>query len=478
MSERPRVLAELGAQFDRAARRRLGPGARTRHRVSFGGLVAGLTGVAAIGIGVAAIALLSHSKADHPRTPTAVSVQRRYRSRPGRGARDEDISPIGAAPTEAQLLANFAVLRRPQNALDRSWRPDCDCAGAARQLGNLTRFVRSIDRGKYRIFFDVEQFIAPGQDNLPAGSFELNVDAVERNGNVSSSSFGPNTQFTVGPFDPYPNLWISVVPDGVASVTWTFTCSREQTRARVSPCSRVGSQRVTAPVINNLAARQVTILGGCRRMVGPRSFRRCPAADATSVTWRAAGGRVLANFPGFGNLPAPPFVKGGRGNRSLRTLRTTGVGGARIGQDWRSAEDEITHTLGAAADRDVAVQDCAVRHETVWTSPAVADPLTIFERNGRFAGYTYGAPVDQIGLVRGPGAVLRTARGLTIGQTITEASRLYGRLPTTANHGIGTWSTTGPGSRLSGLVLPTIYPLKHVTGSNPIATIGAGNTGC
>jgi hypothetical protein len=396
----------------------------------------------------------------------------------GGGSAGENIDPLGAAPTQAQLLANFAVLRRPQQSLDHSWHPNCDCGHAARQLGNLTRFVQSIGHRSYRIYFDVEQFISPGQDNLPAGSFELNVDAVARNGNVSSSSFGPNTQFTVWPFSPYPNLWVSVVPDGVASVTWTFTCSRAQALARFGMCSKAGSQTVQAPVINNLAARQVTVLGGCRRMVGPPRSPHCPGARATTVVWRAADGQLVATFPGFGNLPAPPFVKGGRGRGPLRTLRSTGVGGATIGQGWQSAENLITQTLGPAADRDVAVRNCGIQHETVWTSPAVADPVAVFERNGRFAGYTYGAPVNQIGLVQGPGAVLETARGLTIGQTIAQASRLYGRLPTTARHGVGTWSTTGPGTSLSGLVLPTIYPLRRVTGSNPIATIDAGNIGC
>ena len=283
----------------------------------------------------------------------------------GGGSAGEDIYPVGAAPTEAQLLANFAVLRRPQDSLDRSWQPNCDCGHAARQLGNLTRFVQSIGHGSYRIYFDVEQFIWPGQDNLPAGSFELNVDAVERNGNVSSSSFGPNTQFTVWPFSPYPNLWVSVVPDGVATVSWTFTCSRAQARARFGMCSKAGSQTVQAPVINNLAVRQVTVLGGCRRMVGPPRFPHCPGARATTVVWRAADERLVATFPGFGNLPAPPFVKGGRGSQPLRTLQPTGIGGATIDQDWRSAENLIAQTLGPAADRDVPVRDCGIQHETV-----------------------------------------------------------------------------------------------------------------
>src|SRR5882724_6165107 len=45
-----------------------------------------------------------------------------------------DEAPLGAAPTLAQLLDNFAVLRRPQNSVDRGWQPNCGCGGAARQL--------------------------------------------------------------------------------------------------------------------------------------------------------------------------------------------------------------------------------------------------------------------------------------------------------------------------------------------------------
>ncbi len=387
-----------------------------------------------------------------------------------------DEAPLGAAPTLAQLLDNFAVLRRPQNAVDRSWQPNCGCGGAARQLSALTRYVGKA--GGYGIYLDVEQLIAPGQLNLSAGSYVLNVDAVNRRGNnVSSTSFGPNTGFTVTPFEPYRNVWVGVVPDGVATVSWTFVCHSAE--VRIGFCGRTGSQTVTVRAINNIAARHVTVLGGCRRTVGPPGFARCPGQHAMRVTWRGAGGHVVASFPGFGNLPAPPFVKGGRGYRVLRTLGATVVADAVLGQPWRSAEDQITRTLGPAADINVAVRDCGIQRETVWTSPAVADPLTVFEQNDRLAGYRYGAPLSQIGLKHGPGAVLQTARGLTVGQTIAQASRLYGpRLSTTAADGVGSWRVTQHDGDQSGLVLPITYPLRNVTNQNKIATIDAGNVGC
>ena len=130
--------------------------------------------------------------------------------------------PRGAAAGELRGAPQTAELARSQLAAElrlRTGRP-------ATVWTFSTRFVQTM--GGYRIYLDVEQFIWPGQDNLPARSFVLNVDAVDRHGNVSSTSFGPNTQFTAWPFDPYPNIWVSVVPDGVASVTWTFTCTRAE----------------------------------------------------------------------------------------------------------------------------------------------------------------------------------------------------------------------------------------------------------
>ncbi|OAI40225.1 hypothetical protein AYO39_01780 [Actinobacteria bacterium SCGC AG-212-D09] len=68
---------------------------------------------------------------------------------------------------------------------------------------------------------------------------------------------------------------------------------------------------------------------------------------------------------------------------------------------------------------------------------------------------------------------------MTIGQTIAQASRLYGpRLSTSARDGVGSWRVTERDGVQSGLVLPITYPLRNVKNQNLIATIDAGNVGC
>ncbi|HUB05340.1 MAG TPA: hypothetical protein VMA76_09715 [Solirubrobacteraceae bacterium] len=63
-----------------------------------------------------------------------------------------------AVPTLQQLLANFAVLRRPQTAADRSWQPDPD--PGARSLPEATRLARTLPGGN-RVFVSLEKLTAP-----------------------------------------------------------------------------------------------------------------------------------------------------------------------------------------------------------------------------------------------------------------------------------------------------------------------------
>lgn len=155
------------------------------------------------------------------------------------------------------------------------------------------------------------------------------------------------------------------------------------------------ARTVTVPVVNNIAARQLAAEGDCAS---------CPSPQ--HVTWSSMSGRVVASFERSANLAAPPFVKGGRGYRVLRVLRPSAIGDARLGQPSPAATWRIQRLLGPPADANVPAGGCGIDHESVWSSPAVAQPLTVFERQGRFVGYQYGAPVNKIGLLRGPGAVL------------------------------------------------------------------------
>ena len=61
----------------------------------------------------------------------------------------------GSVPTLNQLLANFAVLRRPQTAADRAWRPDQPAN--ARTVARFTRLARRLPNGD-RIFLSVMRF--------------------------------------------------------------------------------------------------------------------------------------------------------------------------------------------------------------------------------------------------------------------------------------------------------------------------------
>ena len=367
-------------------------------------------------------------------------------------------------------MDNFAVLRRPQTAADRSWKPNCSCAGAARQLYGLTRFAVKLPHG-YRVFIDVEQFISGGQENTPAGSYNLNLDIVDRYGNTDSTSFGPNTQYTVQPLStarpalaearPHGGAaFASVVPDGVASVSWTLGCPRG--RRSTTSTTNIPSQTVRVRVVNNVAAAWLS-----------KAPADCPGA--TKVVWRSASGRVVTSFAGYGNLPAPPFVVGKLGAGTRHLLTSSGVGSARIGESSTKALSTLTQLLGTPADANVKVQGCAIDSETVWTSPSVADPLTVYVKGGRFAGYQYGSAAEQNGLKHGPGAVLETERGLTLGDTIGAAKRMYPtRFATSASRDVGYWSAESDGARLSGLALPNYYPAHRVAAADLVAAIGAG----
>jgi len=306
----------------------------------------------------------------------------------------------------------------------------------------------------------------------------------DREAAADLSAFGPNVQYSVFPLSSGGSrrrrantlgsppadrqaVWASVVPDGVASVSWTFDCGGLP--QRFGGCAGLRSRTFTLPSVDNVAALQVPSRWNCTG---------CSSPD--QVTWRSADGRVVASFSGrTGNLAAPPFVKGGRGPRILRVLHPSAVGNARLGQDSSTATHTLAQLLGPPADANVRTGGCGIDHESVWTSPAVSEPLTIFEHAGRFVGYRYGAPVNEIGLQPGPGAVLATRGGLTLDDTVKVARRIYGTAFTTyASDGDGSWRTISDGGTLGGSVLPTTYPLRVVTGRNPIATIHVGDTGC
>lgn len=451
---------------------------RRRMRLSRTALALNAALIAAAAVGF--VLLLHHQ----PQTAPSKTSHPVHHGPAGGGAGVE--YPLGADPTLVDLKRNFAILRRAQTAADRRWQPNCDCGGAARQLSGLTRYVRSLPGGD-RVFFDMEQFVTAGQDNLPAGAYLMNIDLVEKDGNTSSSSFGPNTGFTVYPFDASGDLQLSAVPDGVTSVTWRFVCSGDPTR-----CARLHPRSVTVEVKHNLAEARVPGTNCSptpthRRQAhgGAGSSGRPPLClRPTQTIWRT-NGHIIASFPeGQGNLAAPPFVTGGRGTRALRALHPHAVASARLGNSFAAAQRTLRALLGPPAVTDSKVPGCSGERATVWSSPATALPLTIYAHAGRFVGYLYGAPVSEVGLVRGPGPVLWTSGGgLTLGDTVGLARRKFGaRFSAHARRGPhasgGTWQLTSADGILQGALLPIRYPMRTVTSANPIATIAAGHTSC
>ncbi len=138
-----------------------------------------------------------------------------------------------------------------------------------RQLNSLTRLARTLPSG-YRVYVDVEQLIAGGQLNMAAGSYVLNFDVVDPHGSTSSAAFGPNVGFTVFPISSGGNdaVWTSIVPDGVATVRWTFGCPGGPRTG--SQCAPARAWTVTVPVVNNIAARQLAAEGDCASCPSPQ----------------------------------------------------------------------------------------------------------------------------------------------------------------------------------------------------------------
>lgn len=387
----------------------------------------------------------------------------------------------GTGPTLKQLLANFAVLRRGQTTADRSWKPPCDC-GTTVQIRNLTRLARTLSNG-YRVFLDVKRSTSGGSQFSP-GSYLLALNLVNRSGDSSSVEFGSNTQYSIYPistgrmasrgssplYAPHGSQTLaSIVPDGVAAVRWTVDvrCPKVASSHGVH-CPTAGSHTFTVPVVNNIAAR-----------ILPGVDSDPLYANISKVVWLGPGGRLITAFDGYGNLAAPPFLAGHLNTGTRSILTGTGIADARFGEPTARAIQTITRLLGPAAYTNAAASGCGVDRQTVWDSPTTADPLTVYSHAGRFIGYQYGAPPDRIGMKQGPGAVLTTKNGLTLSMQISAARRLYpNHVATVSSPRLGRFRITGHTNRIYGYALPNTYPAQTVSDKDPIATIGAGNTGC
>lgn len=447
-----RLEDELRAAVPLAAAR---PRVRIR-RPAFGAVAAALGVGVTIAVVVVAVALLGHARPTAAtRTAPGRPASRTVRAKAaGHRASAPLAEPAVQASSRAVLLAEFAVLRRPQTAADRAWTPP-HVAGE-RLVPSLTRLAETlIDRE--RVFFTVGRY--PGAPRGWSWRLEAyfvapdgHATAITGGGTFSSLSHdGATVDFApvsvAPPTRDGATIWVSVVPDVIRHVRWTFS-PRYGCRAG-GVCPSGSPVTYTIPTHSNLATTWVRQRGDCAApgCVGP-----------TAVTWmgpRGISGYTLSMSSGS---VAP-------------VLRGDAIGGARFGQPAAAAITTVTRLLGPPSHPYAASSSCPVDHDAGWSSPRVTGLLWLFFTRGHLVGYQYGKGN------RGRGKTLSTSQGMTVGQPLSVARRLYGSaLQLSAAQG-GSWRVRTSTGALSGY--DEAAPGHGVTNiDNRVESIDAGTVGC
>ncbi len=463
---------QLEAELRAAVARGAAQPAPSRLRVHLrpGDVAAVLAVAVSLAVAVFALALLGHGH---------------------RIAKTPATSPTAAhpVPTLPQLLANFAVLRRPQTAADRSWQPTCICGRGSRELPKLTRLAATLSDGD-RVFLTVARFRVGGQLNQAAGTYALSVGVVNRHGDATGTNFGPNVDYTVFPFSsPQPRhvqasapalTWVSIIPDGVTHLRWTFACDPALLPTR---CTDRRPVIVDLPVDNNVAAARVAATGECDPRGG---ICRPPAV----VTWYGAGAQVVASFSrtAKSNLTAPPFIPRNSTGPILinaptkvrDTLGGNGVAGVRFGSRPAAVISALRPLLGSPTTYRRG-GSCGLDHTITWSGSDHAFPLTLYLKRGRFLGYQYGQPYQgyQATLPRGRiGLALATTRGLVIGNTLARGRQLYGNAFKITTAQGGSWNARTVGGEIAGYALLNPTNGHIISRKSVVATIDAGDVGC
>lgn len=415
---------------------------RMRPRMATFGTAAGV-GVA-LAVAAVALILLGHGH----RPTTAISPPR---PQPATGS---------AAPVQGgslrRLLASYAVLRRPQTAADRAWRPPAEASSPV--VRRLTRLVRRFSNGD-RLFVTV---------NRTAGGFGAWVWVVPRAGQIS----GAGTP-TLRDFQPTPLLnslpgavfaWVAaLVPDGVSHVRWTFDCRFDR-----APCQ---SRVVSVPAQSSVAVVQEPSTW-C-------SAGACPSVDAS--VWYGRHGRVVSRWTASAQHTHPAAVRTPAlpPGKTVEALRGDGIAGVRFGARQPELIRALTSLLGAPTRLHRAGGLCGVTFGPAWTGPRFAADLVTYFEHGRFSGYQYGN-VNAAGsqkLLRA-GMRLGTGQGLVPGLTAAQAAQLYGRAFRRSAAQGGSWSAHGLGGSVFGYLLVNPRTGRILSDSNRIASIAAGKLGC
>lgn len=246
---------------------------RRSARITVGGLAGVFGVVVALAIAGLAVVLIGHHRAS-PNRPPATSTPSSVSSR--------------QPPTLKQLLARFRVLRRPQVSADR-WH-QARTASFVRPISQLTRLATPLSNGD-RVFLTVDRFLRAEGDH-PPGSYLMIVWLVDGRGRaIVSAPYSSLDDYTTIPsalpvigrsLSNRPVYWIGVVPDGVARVRWTFTCTSSS-----GDCGSFrGPVTVSVPPISNVVEAQPPTASGCHE----------PYCRVTKATWYASNGHVIRSF--------------------------------------------------------------------------------------------------------------------------------------------------------------------------------------
>ena len=441
--------AELRAAVPRAAT--TPPGRRPRRPRRAGGSAVGLGLAVAtcVAVVVVAVALLGHRVGHRPDRPSPT------------------VPSVATAPTLGQLERNFAVLRRHQTAADRAWDP----AGGPGLIAGLTRLARRLPGGQ-RVFLTVDR----------GAPHTLRLWVVDRDGDTVGTSFTAGAAgFGVLPIPtpapgPATTRWTGLVPDGVASVQWTFACPARRA------CSAL-QRRV--PVRGNVGSVPVPGTGGCadaacRTVTSAIWFVR--SAEAMSFDRATAKRMTAAPFvePFLVHLQSRPI-------RAVVALRGNGLSSVRFGATPAALDRLVEPALGPPSPTGGGTgTDCGVDRTLTW--PIVIDPVTgrvrrsvtllAFFAGDRFVGYQYGSSAGAA--TTGGRALLVgvTGRGLRLGDTIARGRRLYGPAFHTSYAQGGTWRVRTAQGRLEGYAYGNPPRGSDIGARSEITSIDAGDVGC
>ena len=150
-------------------------------------------------------------------------------------------------------------------------------------------------------------------------------------------------------------------------------------------------------------------------------------------------------------------------------LLGNGVAGVRFGQREVPTIAALDQLLGSPTKGPVDdTGDCTIDAAEQWTT------LTAYFDAGRFVGYSTNSTVVVSGEPLAHQSLV-TAQGMRVGDTVTQASAIYGAAFTTSLAQGGSWSVATPGGTLDGYLSGE----PNQPGPPPtIASIEAGSVGC